>query len=67
MTVKQVPRSILVKQTFDCIYRDFAFHLADSETIRRFMGTGFIDNTFNKPFKTNIYIISPPAWEAINR
>ena len=68
MTAEQVLRAALVKQMYDYTYRDLAFHLADSESIRRFMGIGFTGRIFkHSSLQNNISKISPWTWEAINR
>jgi len=68
ITADQVLRAALVKQMFDYTYRDLAFHLADSASIRRFMGIGFTGRTFKRSaLQDNISKITPSTWEMINR
>jgi len=68
MTAEQVLRAALVKQMYDVTYRDLAFHLADSETIRRFMGLGLVGRAFKRSaLQDNISRIRPATWEAVNR
>jgi len=68
MTAEQVLRAALVKQIHDYTYRELAFHLADSETIRRFMGLGFTGRTFqHTALRDNISRLRPSTFEAINR
>jgi IS5 family transposase len=68
MAAEQVLRAALLKQMYDYTYRDLAFHIADSETIRRFMRMGFADRTFkHSALQDNISKIRPSTWEAINR
>lgn len=68
MTAEQVLRAALVKQMNEYTCRDLAFHIADSDTIRRFMRMGFSDRSFkHSAFQANISKIGPSTWEAINR
>jgi IS5 family transposase len=68
MTTEQVLRAALVKQMNDFTYRDLAFHIADSESIRIFMRMGFASRTFRRStLQDNISKISPATWEEINR
>lgn len=68
MTTEQVLRAALVKQMNDYTYRDLAFHIADSASIRIFMRMGFASRAFKRStLQDNISKISPETWEEINR
>jgi IS5 family transposase len=68
MPADQVLRAALVKQMHNYTYRDLAFHLADSDSIRGFMGLGLTGRTFkHAALQDNISKIRPSTWEAINR
>jgi len=68
MTAEQVVRAAIVKQMFEFSYKDLAFHLVDSVSLRRFCFIGIADNGFKKSVLcNNIKAISPGTWEAINR
>ena len=68
MTAEQVVRAAIVKQTFEFSYKDLAFHLVDSKSLRRFCFIGIADKGFKKSVLCkNIKAISPETWEAINR
>jgi IS5 family transposase len=68
MTAEQVVRAAIVKQMFEFSYKDLAFHLIDSVSLRRFCFIGIADNGFKKSVLcNNIKAISPGTWEAINR
>lgn len=68
MTAEQVVRGAIVKQMFQFSYKELAFHLVDSDSLRRFCFIGIADKGFKKSVlcKT-IKAISPKTWEAINR
>jgi IS5 family transposase len=68
MTAEQVVRAAIVKQMFEFSYKDLAFHLMDSASLRRFCFIGIADKGFKKSVLCkNIKAISPKTWEAINR
>ena len=68
MSAEQVLRAALLKQMHGYTYRDLAFHLEDSESIRRFMRIGFCGRVFKRSaLRDNISKISSSSWEAINR
>lgn len=68
MTAEQVVRAAIVKQMFEFSYKDLAFHLVDSSSLRRFCFIGIADKGFKKSVLCkNIKAISPETWEAINR
>ena len=68
MTAEQVVRAAIVKQMFQFSYKDLAFHLVDSHSLRRFCFIGIADKGFKKSVLCkNIKTISPETWEAINR
>ena len=68
MTAEQVIRAAVVKQMFEFSYKDLAFHLIDSVSLRRFCFIGVADKGFKKSVLCkNIKAISPKTWEAINR
>ena len=68
MTAEQVVRAVIVKQMFEFSYKDLAFHLIDSVSLRRFCFIGIADKGFKKSVLCkNIKAISPKTWEAINR
>jgi IS5 family transposase len=68
MTAEQVLRAALLKQMHGYTYRDLAFHLEDSASMRRFVRIGFCRRTFKRSaLRDNISKISSSTWEAINR
>lgn len=68
MTAEQVVRAAIVKQMFQFSYKELAFHLMDSDSLRRFCFIGIADKGFKKSVLCkNIKTISPKTWEAINR
>ena len=68
MTAEQVVRAAIVKQMFQFSYKDLAFHLIDSVSLKRFCFIGIADKGFKKSVLCkNIKAISPVTWEAINR
>jgi IS5 family transposase len=68
MTAEQVIRAAVVKQMFEFSYKDLAFHLVDSVSLKRFCHIGFADKGFKKSVLCkNIKAISPQSWEAINQ
>ena len=68
MTAEQVVRAATVKQIFQISYKDLAFHIIDSDSLRRFCFIGIADKGFKKSAPcNNVKKISPETWEAINR
>ena len=68
MTAEQVMRAAVVKQMFEFSYKDLAFHLVDSVSLKRFCHIGIGDKGFKKSVLCkNIKAISPQSWEAINQ
>jgi len=68
MSAEQVIRAAIVKQTFEFSYKDLAFHLMDSVSLKRFCHIGIADKGFKKSVLCkNIKVISPQTWEAVNQ
>ena len=68
MSAEQVIRAAIVKQMFEFSYKDLAFHLIDSVSLKRFCHIGIADKGFKKSVLCkNIKAISPATWEAANR
>jgi IS5 family transposase len=68
MTAEQVIRAAIVKQMFEFSYKDLAFHLVDSVSLKRFCHIGLGDKGFKKSVLCkNIKAISPQSWEAVNQ
>jgi len=68
MSAEQVIRAAIVKQMFEFSYKDLAFHLMDSVSLKRFCYIGIADKGFKKSVLCkNIKAISPASWEAVNR
>lgn len=67
MTADQVVRAAIVKQMLTFTYKELAFHIVDSNSLRRFMRIGIADKGFKKSvLNKNIKALSPQTWEAIN-
>jgi IS5 family transposase len=67
MTAEQVVRAAIVKQMFGFTYKELAFHIIDSNSIRRFMRIGIADKGFKKSvLNKNVKALSFQTWEAIN-
>ena len=67
MTAEQVVRAAVVKQMFGFTYKELAFHIIDSKSIRRFMRIGIADKGFKKSaLNKNVKALSPQTWESIN-
>ena len=67
MTAEQVVRAAIVKQMFGFTYKELAFHIIDSNSIRRFMRIGIADKGFKKSvLNKNIKALSGQTWEDIN-
>jgi len=67
MTADQVVRAAIVKQMFTFTYKELAFHIIDSNSLRRFMRIGIADKGFKKSvLNKNVKALSPQTWKAIN-
>jgi IS5 family transposase len=68
MSAEQVLRAALVKSLFGFSYEALAFHMVDSQSIRRFCLIGIADKGFRKSvLQKNITALSGSTWEAIHR
>jgi len=67
MTVEQIIRAAIVKQTEGYSYRALAFHLDDSRVYRQFCKAGFMKSFKKSTLQKGIKTISAKTWEAINR
>ena len=68
MSAEQVLRAAILKVLFGFTYKELAFHLVDSRTLRRFCLIGFTDKGFKKSvLNKNIKALSADSWEQINR
>ena len=67
-SAEQVLRAAIVKALFGFTYKELAFHLIHSRTLRRFRLIGFADKGFKKSvLNKNIKALSADTWEQINR
>jgi IS5 family transposase len=67
MTADQVVRAAIAKQMLGFTYKELAFHIIDSNSLRRFMRIGIADKGFKKSvLNKNVKALSPQTWEAIN-
>jgi transposase, IS5 family len=67
MSADQVVRAAIIKQMFNFTYQELAFHMVDSQSIRRFVRIGIGDKGFKKSaLCKNIKSLSGRTWEAIN-
>ena len=67
MTADQVVRAAIAKQMLSFTYKELAFHIIDSNSLRRFMRIGIADKGFKKSvLNKNVKALSPQTWEAIN-
>ena len=67
MSADQVVRAAIIKQMFTFTYTELAFHIVDSQSIRRFLRIGIGDKGFKKSaLCKNIKSLSAQTWEAIN-
>lgn len=67
MSAEQVLRSIIVQTLFGYSYKDLAFHIDDSQTLRRFCLIGIADKGFKKSaLNKNIKAISDETLREIN-
>ena len=68
MSAEQVLRAALLKALFGFTYKELAFHLIDSRTLRWFCLIGFADKGFKKSvLNKNIKAVSADTWEQINQ
>jgi len=68
MTAEQVLRAAIVKMIFGFTYQELAFHIVDSQSIRRFCQIGIADKGFKKSvLNKNIKALSDSTWQAINQ
>jgi len=68
MTAEQVLRAAIAKTLFGFTYKELAFHMVDSQSIRRFCLIGIADNGFKKSvLNKNIKALSERTWQAINQ
>lgn len=68
MSAEQVLRAAIVMQLFGFTYEDLAFHISDSNALRRFCLIGIADKGFKKSsLNSNIKRISVETWEKILR
>lgn len=67
MSADQVLRCLVVKVLFGYSYKDLAFHIVDSNTLKRFCRIGIADNGFKKSaLNKNIKTISDETLQKIN-
>ena len=68
MSAEQVVRAAIVMRIYTMTYKELAFHLVDSQSIRRFCRIGIADKGFKKSvLNKNIKALSAETWEAIHR
>lgn len=68
MSADQVLRCAVVKTLFGFSYKELAFHIVDSRSIRWFCRIGMAEEGFKKSaLNRNIKVISEKSWEIINR
>ncbi|MBU3947678.1 MAG: ISNCY family transposase [Proteobacteria bacterium] len=68
MSADQVLRSAIVMRLFGYTYKDLAFHIYDSRSLRKFCQIGFAGKGFKKSaLNTNIKSLSEQTWESISR
>ena len=68
MTAEQVLRAAIVKMIFGFTYQELAFHIVDSQSIRRFCQIGIADKGFKKSvLNKNIKVLSERTWQAVNQ
>lgn len=68
MSAEQVVRAAVVMRIYDMTYKELAFHLVDSQSIRRFCRIGIADKGFKKSvLNKTIKALSADTWEAVNR
>jgi len=68
MSAEQVLRAAIVKTLFGFTYQELAFHMVDSQSIRRFCLIGIADKGFKKSvLNKNIKALSDSTWQAVNQ
>ncbi len=68
MTAEQVLRAAIAKMLFGFTYQELAFHIVDSQSIRRFCQIGVADKGFKKSvLNKNIKALSERTWQAVNQ
>jgi len=68
MSADQVLRAAIVLRLFDFTYKQLAFHISDSQCLRRFCRIGIADKGFKKSaLNSNIKSISEETWERISQ
>jgi len=68
MSAEQVLRAAIVKMLFGFTYQELAFHIVDSQSIRRFCQIGIADKGFKKSvLNKNIKALSERTWQAVNQ
>ena len=68
MSAEQVLRAAILKALFGFTYKELAFHLIDSRTLRWFCLIGIADKGFKKSvLNKNIKAVSADTWEQINQ
>ena len=68
MSADQVLRAAIVKSIFGFTYKELAFHMVDSQSIRRFCQIGIADKGFKKSvLNKNIKALSEKTWQAVNQ
>lgn len=68
MSADQVLRAAIVKSLFGFTYKELAFHMVDSQSIRRFCQIGIADKGFKKSvLNKNIKALSEKTWQAVNQ
>jgi len=67
MSAEQVLRAAVALRLYEFTYQELAFHIVDSQSIRRFCRIGIADKGFKKSvLNKNIKALSEKTWEAIN-
>src|SRR5210317_1771869 len=65
MTAEQILLAAIVKMLFGFTYQELAFHIVDSQSIRRFCQVGIADKGFKKSvLNKNIKALSEKTWQA---
>ncbi len=68
MSADQVLRCVIVKILFGFTYKDLAFHMVGSQSLRWFCRIGMAREGFKKSaLNRNIKVISDQTWQMINR
>jgi len=68
MTAEQVLRAAIVKMLYGFTYKELAFHMVDSQSVRRFCQIGIADKGFKKSvLNNNIKALSERTWQAVNQ